>query len=76
MTNKETILKEIFNLKEFRPYQSEIIDEILNKDNNGILVVMPTSAGKSLLYQISSLLQKGLTIVISPLISFPFDLSE
>lgn len=76
MTNKETILKEIFNLKEFRPYQSEIIDEILNKDTNGILIVMPTSAGKSLLYQISSLLQKGLTIVISPLISFPFDLSE
>jgi superfamily II DNA helicase RecQ len=73
---KTKILKEIFNLKEFRPYQSEIIDEILNKDTNGILIVMPTSAGKSLLYQISSLLQKGLTIVISPLISFPFDLSE
>ena len=55
---KTKILTEVFNLKEFRPYQSEIIDEILNKDVKGILVVMPTSAGKSLLYQIPSLLQE------------------
>jgi len=71
--DKYQILTNIFNLKEFRPYQSEIIDEILNEDTKGILVVMPTSAGKSLLYQIPSLLQDGLTIVISPLISLMKD---
>ena len=70
---KTKILNEMFGLEKFRPYQSEIIDEIFNKDTNGILVVMPTSAGKSLLYQIPSLLQEELTIVISPLISLMKD---
>lgn len=70
---KTKILNETFGLKEFRPYQSEIIDAIFNQDNKGILTVMPTSSGKSLLYQLPSLISENLTIVISPLISLMKD---
>ncbi len=71
MLNKYQILKEIFGFEKFRDQQEQIIDSIFDKNkNNGILVVMPTGGGKSILYQIPSLLQDdGLTIVVSPLIS-------
>jgi len=67
--DKYQILTSIFNLEFFRPYQEEIIDSIFDKNTNGLLVVIPTGGGKSLLYQIPSIINKNLTIVISPLIS-------
>jgi len=72
---KETILKEVFGFESFRPNQAEIINTLLDNANNndGILAVMPTSAGKSLLYQLPALVFDGLTIVISPLISLMKD---
>ena len=67
---KESILQEIFGFDKFRKFQSEIIDLIINNENHkSLLIVLPTGAGKSLLYQIPSFLINGLTIVISPLIS-------
>src|SRR5260370_32507482 len=51
--------------------QSEIIQQVLSRQDAFIL--MPTGAGKSLVYQFSSLLMPGLTVVISPLIALMQD---
>ncbi|MEA3289270.1 MAG: DNA helicase RecQ, partial [Campylobacterota bacterium] len=61
----------VFGHSSFRAFQEEAVDAILaNKD---LLTIIPTGAGKSLCYQLPSLLKDGLTIVISPLIALMQD---
>lgn len=60
-------LTKIFKNQGFRPYQEDIISAVLNGED--VFVVMPTGGGKSLLFQLPAVLSKGLTIVISPLLS-------
>jgi ATP-dependent DNA helicase RecQ len=66
-----SVLVDRFGLEEFRPGQLETIRDVL--DGNHRLLVMPTGGGKSLCYQLPSLINDGLTLVISPLISLMKD---
>lgn len=60
-----------FGLQQFRRGQREVIDHILA--GSDCLCVMPTGGGKSLCYQLPSVVRDGLTIVVSPLIALMKD---
>lgn len=70
-TIPQSLLKKHFGYDFFKECQEEIIESIIS--GNDVLAVMPTGAGKSICYQIPSLIFDGVTIVISPLISLMQD---
>ena len=71
MNSIEETLHQVFGLQQFRPFQQEIIEQVLG--GRDAFVLMPTGGGKSLCYQLPALHRPGLAIVISPLISLMKD---
>ena len=68
------LLRRTFGLRKLRPGQREVIEQVLARKDT--LAVMPTGAGKSLCYQLPGLHMKGMTVVVSPLISLMKDQAD
>lgn len=64
---KEEILKKYWGYTSFRPKQEEIVQSAL--DGNDVLAILPTGGGKSLCFQLPTMMRDGIAIVVSPLIS-------
>jgi len=69
--NKLSILKQYFGYDGFRELQEEVIDSIL--ESKDVLLILPTGGGKSLCYQLPTLILNGITVVISPLLALMHD---
>ena len=65
------ILKDYYGFDAFRSQQEEIIQDLIA--GTDLLVLMPTGGGKSICYQIPSLVRSGVGIIVSPLIALMED---
>ncbi|XP_076759691.1 ATP-dependent DNA helicase Q1 isoform X2 [Xylocopa sonorina] len=64
-------LKDIFKIEKFRELQLPTMNAVMS--NEDVILVMPTGGGKSLCYQLPAVISKGVTIVVSPLVSLMED---
>ncbi|MDQ7044634.1 MAG: DNA helicase RecQ [Sulfurimonas sp.] len=70
-SNKLQVLKDNFGHNSFRELQEEGVDAIL--EGRDLMMILPTGGGKSLVFQLPSLIKDGVSIVISPLIALMQD---
>jgi ATP-dependent DNA helicase RecQ len=71
MYSIDHILQSVFHHEQFRPHQREIVQDVVS--GHDVVCVMPTGAGKSLCFQLPAVALRGLTIIVSPLISLMAD---
>ncbi len=67
----DEILKKHWNYDSFRPQQLAVIESILSGKDT--LALLPTGAGKSICFQVPTIFQRGICVVISPLIALMQD---
>jgi ATP-dependent DNA helicase RecQ len=67
-------LRERFGHETFRAGQEDVVRAVL--DGRDALVVLPTGAGKSLMYQLPAVIMEGITVVVSPLIALMKDQTD
>src|SRR5690606_25095830 len=65
------ILKKYWKHSAFRPLQEDIINAVLNRQDT--LALLPTGGGKSVCFQVPSLLLEGVSVVVTPLIALMND---
>ena len=68
---KHKVLKDNFGHNSFREFQEDGVDAIL--EGRDLLMILPTGGGKSLVYQLPTLMMDGISVVISPLIALMQD---
>lgn len=71
LEDARAVLRDTWGYPDFRPGQDEIIEAV--SQGRDVLGVLPTGGGKSITYQVPSLLGDGFTMVISPLIALMQD---
>jgi len=71
MEEARSVLRKLYGYDDFRGEQSKAIEAMLGQQD--VLVIMPTGGGKSLCYQIPSLVNEGVGIIVSPLIALMED---
>lgn len=74
ITHLERTLQQYWGFSSFRPYQKEIIISVVK--GHDCIGLLPTGGGKSLCYQLPSLILDGITLVVSPLIALMQDQVE
>jgi len=65
------ILKHYWGYAQFRPPQDQIIDAVLKKHD--VVAILPTGGGKSVCFQVPTLMMEGICLVITPLIALMQD---
>lgn len=65
------VLRQTFGISGFRPGQKAAVNALLS--GRDVLCILPTGAGKSLCWQLPAVMQRGLTVVVSPLIALMDD---
>ncbi|MBK5278782.1 MAG: RecQ family ATP-dependent DNA helicase [Bacteroidia bacterium] len=71
MTTAEQILKQYWGHERFRTPQAEIIESVL--DRKDTLAILPTGGGKSVCFQVPTMLMEGVCLVVTPLIALMQD---
>ena len=71
LDHARALLQRVYGYQEFRGLQADVIADVLAGRDG--LAVLPTGGGKSLCYQIPSMLRDGVGLIVSPLIALMAD---